>query len=358
MCGPAAASARPRGGRVDRDPSPGNPPVPAATFDEVEMMAAWTRVRTRRWRRASVRAGLARLLGTTTLARVVLGVGGLGVGGLGVAALAAGLSPAGASAPAPAPAAGYVALGDSFTSAPAVTPQQAGSGACRRSVVDYPHLVAQAAHLSLTDVSCSGATTADVASGQLGALGPDTGLVTVGVGGDDLGFASIVAHCLAASPWGPTDAGWTCRSHYDAGGHDQLAAAVGRTGTAVAALLAAVHRRAPRATVLEVGYPAILPAAGDGCWPVVPFTRVDAGYLRQTELELNATLASVARAGGATFVDTYGPSVTHSACAPPAERWLEPVVPDEPAAPMHPDAAGEAAMARAVLRALAGRHPS
>ena len=53
----------------------------------------------------------------------------------------------------------------------------------------------------------------------------------------------------------------------------------------------------PSARVLVVGYPAIVPNSGDGCWPVVPFAYGDVPYLRGVELELNAMLAGGGRAG-------------------------------------------------------------
>mgnify|MGYP000464298674 FL=1 len=57
----------------------------------------------------------------------------------------------------------YVALGSSFASAPGLgrpvpgSPPEAG-----RTDVNYPHLLARQLQLSLTDVTSSGATTADL----------------------------------------------------------------------------------------------------------------------------------------------------------------------------------------------------
>ncbi|MFD7408719.1 hypothetical protein ACFV7R_40130 [Streptomyces sp. NPDC059866] len=50
----------------------------------------------------------------------------------------------------------YVALGDSYASAPLV-PTQADA-TCLRSHQNYPSLVARSRSATLTDVSCSGAT--------------------------------------------------------------------------------------------------------------------------------------------------------------------------------------------------------
>jgi hypothetical protein len=265
------------------------------------------------------------------------------------------------------PVGSYVALGDSYTSGPLVPDQVGRPPGCHRSDHDYPALVARALGLRLDDVSCSGAEAADMTSPQttsdgvnppqLSALGRATTLVTLGVGGDDLGVTSVIEHCLAATPWGPTISGRTCRAHYDPGGQDSLAAAVQSVGAKVAGVLARIHRLAPRATVLVVGYPAIVPSTGDGCWPSMPFTRTDAPYLGQTERELDAMLATVSADGGARYVDTYTPSEAHTACAPASVRWIEPIVPATAAFPVHPNARGETAMAALVLAALGRSSP-
>ncbi len=136
-------------------------------------------------------------------------------------ALGAGLvsgAPAGAEARST-----YVALGDSFAAGDGVPVQGTGPAMCARSSADYPHVLAAALGLALDDVTCSGATTADVLGpqrssdtsvpAQTDALGPDDALVTLTIGGNDLGFSGIVARCLAATPWGPTLSGKsrTCR---------------------------------------------------------------------------------------------------------------------------------------------------
>jgi len=59
-----------------------------------------------------------------------------------------------------------------------------------------------------------------------------------------------------------------------------------------------------------------------------------------------------ARAAGDGYVDTYAPSMGHSACSPEASRWIEPLIPASPAAPMHPNAVGEQGMADAIVQAI------
>jgi hypothetical protein len=78
----------------------------------------------------------------------------------------------------------------------------------------------------------------------------------------------------------------------------------------------------------------------------------DVPYLRAKEGQLNAMLQTAAKSNGATYVDTYGPSINHSACASESSRWVEPIVPAAWAAPVHPNANGEAAMAAILQRAI------
>ncbi|WP_318205277.1 SGNH/GDSL hydrolase family protein [Streptomyces sp. SCL15-4] len=253
------------------------------------------------------------------------------------------------------PPVAYAALGDSYTSGPGI-PAQVDAG-CARSDHNYPSLVAAERHpRTFTDVSCGGATTAEMwrAQGgnppQLDALDRHTGLVTVQIGGNDVGFGPIIETCarLAAQDL----AGNPCERAYRASGRDELALAVLRTAPKVDRVLRAVHARAPHARVLVVGYPALLPDDGSGCFPQVPFARGDFPYLRDTEKRLNRMLRLVAGANRAEFVDTYGPTAGHDMCQAPADRWIEPLRPAAPAAPAHPNARGEAAMARAVLDRL------
>jgi lysophospholipase L1-like esterase len=261
----------------------------------------------------------------------------------------------------------YVALGDSFTSGPDVPTQLDAAtsprapASCMRSSRNYPSLVARSLGLALRDMSCSGATTEDLTGAQgpgipaqLSALGPRTAVVSLGIGGNDLGFGTIAHNCLAASPWGATRVGWSCAAHYTAGGDDQLAATVDQVGGRVSASLEEIGARAPHARVFVVGYPDIIPATGSGCWPRLPFSGPDVAYLRSVEDHLNATLAGDAARSGATFVDMATPSAAHASCASATTRWVEPVLPSRGTFPLHPSAAGMAGMARVLAAAMSG----
>ena len=255
----------------------------------------------------------------------------------------------------------YVALGDSYTAGPGVPRQTLESGGCRRSDHNYPHLVAAALGVDrFTDASCAGATTAHMAgpqplpggltSGpQLDALNPDVDLVTLGIGGNDIGFASIAVTCAGLSVLLPPGA--PCRRYYTRHG-DEVARRIEATAPKVAALLGAIRARAPAARVLVVGYPVILPDTGFGCWPVMPIAVGDVIWLRGVEARLNAMLAGAAADAGATFVDTYASSIGHDVCRLPGSKWVEGFVPTSPASAVHPNALGMANSAEQVLAAL------
>ena len=255
------------------------------------------------------------------------------------------------------PPIGYVAMGDSYTAGPGIPTQLPEPPGCERSDRNYPHRVATVLGEPLRDVSCSSAGTAHLTAPQpvrggpnapqLDALERNTAVVTLGIGGNDIGFGEIVESCVALLPFGSP-----CHDRYVGPAGDEISRRIAVTAPRVAAALAEIHRRAPRARVFVVGYPSILPETSFGCWPLLPFAFGDVTWLRDKEKELNAMLASTAVAGGAAYVDTYGPSGGHSACALPGHRWVEPVVPLSPAAPVHPNARGMEGMAKAVLAAL------
>ena len=89
-----------------------------------------------------------------------------------------------------------------------------------------------------------------------------------------------------------------------------------------------------------------------GCWPLVPFAFGDVPYLRGIELDVNQMLANTAAANGATFVDTYTPTVGHDACQAASVKDVEGLIPTSPAYPFHPNQRAQQVMADQVLAAL------
>ncbi|HEX5526724.1 MAG TPA: SGNH/GDSL hydrolase family protein [Solirubrobacterales bacterium] len=253
-------------------------------------------------------------------------------------------------------AANYVALGDSYAAGPLI-PNPVLPLGCLKSDHNYPHLAAPGIGLSLRDASCSGATTVDMTNPQeveidgpnppqFNSLDASTTVVSLTIGGNDIGFSEVAESCITLNPFSHP-----CLDKYDAGGVDQLKARIEATAPKVAAVLQGIHARSPSAKIYVVNYPAIFPETGFGCWPQMPIGFQDVPYLRSTEQRLDAMLATQAAANGATLVNWYNASIGHDACKSSSTRWVEPLVPGELAAPIHPNLAGMEGGARALLAA-------
>jgi lysophospholipase L1-like esterase len=255
--------------------------------------------------------------------------------------------------------AGYVSLGDSYAAGPLI-PNPIPLYGCLKSSNNYPHLAALRIGLPLRDASCSGAKTDDMTSPQevdfdgpnppqLDSLEAGTTVVSVTIGGNDIGFSEIVQSCVTVNPFSSP-----CRSKYASGGQDTIAERIAATAPKVAAVLQGIHSRSPAARVFVLNYAAILPETGFGCWPQMPLGFLDVPYLRAKQKQLNSMLATQAAAYSATLVDWYGASIGHDACKGPLTRWVEPLVPINPAAPIHPNLAGMRGAANVLVGAIAG----
>jgi len=255
-----------------------------------------------------------------------------------------------------APAAQWVGLGDSYAAGPLIPNQSLNPLGCLRSDKNFAHLAAAQLGRSLADVSCSGATTADMTAAQNVTPGPNppqfnalngaVQTVSLQIGGNDIGFTSIIENCASATPFGHP-----CQDQYASGGVDQLAARITATAPKVAAVIQGIHARSPSARVLVVAYMPILPETGSGCWPQVPLAWADVPYLRATEKRLNTMLAQQAAANGARYVDAYAAAIGKDACKSSGTRWVEPLIPGNTAAPFHPNARGMAGITPAVVAA-------
>ena len=254
-------------------------------------------------------------------------------------------------------AADYVALGDSYAAGPLI-PAQIQPFGCLKSSNNYAHLAAPQLHQpAFRDATCSGAETEDMTAPQSVTPGPnppqfdsldaDTKVVTFNIGGNDIGFTSIAESCLSASPFGSK-----CKSTYVHDGRDEISERIQATAPKVAAVIQGIHQRAPQARVFAVNYAAIFPERGVlGCWPQLPIAAGDIPYLRDKQKELNAMIAAQAAANGATLIDWYAASVGHDSCKPPGIRWVEPLVPANAAAPVHPNLLGMIGASKLVVAA-------
>lgn len=258
------------------------------------------------------------------------------------------------AAPLTDPAVRYVALGDSRAAGPYLDPAAHRNG-CGRSAAGYPELVAQALRpVSFTNVACTGArtenltgvaqpTSAGAVPPQLTAVAPDTTLVTVSIGGNDIAWPTLISPCYVPEPGGDAQ----CRS--DPATAAGMSAALATLGPKVTATLAAIRAQAPLARVMLVGHGGIV--GSRGCWPNIPVSDADAVWLVGFFTALNQVLAGAAASTGSQFVDVAPGAVGHDACAPAAERWFEGRQSQSAASPLHPNAAGMVHIAQRVLAA-------
>lgn len=256
-----------------------------------------------------------------------------------------------------APAVSYVALGDSYTAAPGLLDPVPGSPPlCTRSAQNFPHRLAAATGWELTDVSCASAATVHMTTAQYAdqppqfdALSERTRIVSYQAGGNDGNlFQTMVITCSALNAGNAGDIGAPCRDSQGSRFSDEIAAGEPAMGAAIGR----IRELAPNARVYVVGYPAVLPEAGN-CYPQMPLSTADVEYARGVERELNAALRRQAEANGAVYVDIYTPAIGHDACRDPATRWVEPVLPAQAnATPVHPNAAGQQATAEMLRAAM------
>lgn len=254
-------------------------------------------------------------------------------------------------------AANYVALGDSYAAGPLI-PNPVLPLGCLKSSNNYPRLAAPGIGLTLKDASCSGATTVHMTNPQnvdpdgpnppqFNSLDASTTVVSLTIGGNDIGFSEVAQSCIVVNPFSHP-----CLDKYNSGGVNQLKARIDATAPKVAAVLQGIKARAPSAAIYVVNYPAIFPETGYGCWPQMPIGFQDVPYLRTTQKQLNSMLATQAAANGATLVNWYSASIGHDACKGSSTRWVEPLVPGTSAAPIHPNKAGMVGGANALLAAV------
>lgn len=252
-----------------------------------------------------------------------------------ITVLATSASSSASAAPAPR-APEYVALGDSYASGVGTRAYYDRSGACQRSPHAYSVETAERLGARLRFRACSGAKVMDVID-RLGVLDRATRYVSVQVGGNDAGFARVLAEC-AQPVWAQE-----CR------------AAVRRARSFInerlphrlARLYARIARRSPAAAVVVVGYPRIF--ADEDCNAGTWFSRADRERLNGTADLLNRRTSARARAAGFAFANPTRAFLGHAICDSP--EWVnglsEPVTES-----YHPKRAGHDAYAALVTRRL------
>lgn len=250
----------------------------------------------------------------------------------------------------------YVALGSSFAAGPGITqPAADGLQGCDQSEDNYAHQLARRRGLKLTDRTCGGATTEHVLRQgfrgyppQVQSVTSDTRLVSLTVGGNDVGYMANLfgwscAHLPASQPPLPCPA---------APGVDD--AKFVTLAANLRALVATIRQQAPKAKIVFVDYITVLPPPGDGC-AVIPLDPDQIGAGRALADRLASVTAGVAHDTGSALITASALSATHHACA--AHPWANGLPADyrrgEPGpAPYHPRLEAMTAIADALDQLL------
>jgi lysophospholipase L1-like esterase len=221
----------------------------------------------------------------------------------------------------------YVALGDSYSSGVGAGNYYSSSGSCDRSANAYSVLWGAANRpASYLSVACSGATTSSVISTQLAALSSSTTLVSITVGGNDVGFTTVMETCVIFSTS-------TCVSAIDTADGEMSADLPGEMNT----VLAAIAASAPNARVVVLDYPQLYDLSkSSSCIGLSTTDRTD---LNQAANELDNQIQAAAGRYNDVFADVRSQFSGHQICDPGS--WLHSVDWFDLGESYHPTAGGQ-----------------
>ncbi|WP_291082678.1 SGNH/GDSL hydrolase family protein [Dietzia sp. UBA5065] len=272
----------------------------------------------------------------------------------------------------------YVALGDSYAAVGRIAPGSWGGGpaACVRTDDAYPVVVARGLGVgTFVNASCGGAVADDFwtpgrtgAPPQFEALDAGTDLVSLTIGGNDVGFAAVILACAVrpniATELRPMVDGATgtiakgfdvstgCADVIDRQAAEALETLDGRMDS----VYRGIAERSPNARVVTVGYLAAVPEddqiirESPACAPFMAISREERAKVRGFQESVNRVVREAAERNGATVVIPDEPG--RSMCASPETRWVDFTGLDTGAVPVHPTPAGHAHVANRVLAAL------
>ncbi len=243
------------------------------------------------------------------------------------------------AAPAAAVGANYVALGDSYASGVGSGSYTPESGSCLRSTKAYPQLWTNAhGPSSFAFVACSGATTADVNANQLSALNSSTTLVSITIGGNDVGFASVMEDCVLYG----TD---TCVADVNAAENTARTYLPGWLDTTYNG----IHARSPNATVVVVDYPRFY----HDLWYCIGLSSTSRNKINEGANVLDGVIQQAAARHGFAFADVRSLFANgHEICD--SGSWLHSVDWSNIVQSYHPTASGQSGGYLPPFTALAG----
>lgn len=193
----------------------------------------------------------------------------------------------------------YVALGDSYSAGNGANSKNLNSS-CNRNTYAYPYLVSQQRpNTALTFVACAGATTSNILNDQVNSVTSDTKIVTMTIGGNDIGFTSLIIACTTLG----------CQSQINSSNSqitNQLPAKLDST-------YASIRSHAPTAQVVILGYGR--PFAHRTCLSATGVSLSEEDQLNALTDNLNNVIRARAQAAGFTYADPNPAWTGHDVCA-------------------------------------------
>ncbi|WP_028063967.1 SGNH/GDSL hydrolase family protein [Solirubrobacter soli] len=262
---------------------------------------------------------------------------------------------------APAPTRGrLLALGDSYSSgegAGQYEPSSDTSGnSCHRSVNAWPRLVARERHITaMPSLACSGARLSDVLHGrpsgqserrvsQLSRIGGAPDIITISIGGNDLGFAEVLKSCIATN----------CVRKYAQPSGDVLDRRIEQLALALPDAYRAIQAAAPGARIVVVDYPRLFPEGKPNCAAAKTITVAEGDYLNEKVERADVAILGAARQAGVSAVDVSR-ALAGGELSCSGRQFLNRVNPQLKvlSGSFHPNADGQEQIADAVLTGLA-----
>ncbi|GAB3229373.1 SGNH family lipase [Glycomyces halotolerans] len=202
--------------------------------------------------------------------------------------------------------ANYVALGDSYTSG--VGAGDYDGEECLRSESAYPRLLADRLKGRFKFPACSGADTEDLLADQIDSLNRGTRLVTVGIGGNDIGWGTAVGACMQPETFDCMPV--VARSE---------AAITGELPARLDEVYTEIAERAPSAEVYVLGYPRLFNEE-EPCESIPYITPAEQAEMNEAADLLADVIEAKADEHGFTYVDVIDVFEGHAVCD--QDSWI------------------------------------
>ncbi|RAY16423.1 SGNH/GDSL hydrolase family protein [Actinomadura craniellae] len=215
----------------------------------------------------------------------------------------------------------YVALGDSYSSGEggySIAADRDPANRCHRTSASYYHAVAKAYPFARGSEfwACAGSTSGQVLRGksgeppQVGRVDTGTSLVTISIGGNDLGFSKVLVGCVVRLPWSDkcTEQG------------PEIANRMAYLRRSLTTVLEQITTRAPYARVIVLGYPRMFSETKGSAFDNLSVSDQrwlnGQGYtlnelIRQISQEADQRIATSGRQGSVEFIDVYSAFAGH-----------------------------------------------